>query len=105
MSNLTAENWISSSKANPVESRKVVEREMASTPIEVKATVGKVVVKLSQMLRLQEGDVIVLEKPADSDLVLKVGGKPTFLCRQGQVRNRKCVQITGVIEREVGDVD
>jgi len=105
MTNLTAENWISSSKANPVESRKVVEREMGGTPMEVKAVVGKVVMKLSQMLRLQEGDVLVLEKPADTDLVLKVGGKPTFLCRQGQVRNHKCVQITGVIEREVGDVD
>lgn len=105
MTNLTAENWISSSKANPVESRKVVEREMAGTPMEIKAVVGKVQIKLSQMLRLQEGDVLVLEKPADTDLVLKVGGKPTFLCKPGQVRNRKCVQITGVIEREVGDVD
>lgn len=105
MANLTAENWISSSKANPVESRKVVEREMATTPMELKAVVGKVELKLGQLVKLQLGDVLVLEKTADSDLTLNVGGKPAFLCKAGQVRNRKCVQITSVIEREVGDVD
>lgn len=105
MTNLTAENWISSSKANPVESRKVVEREMAGTPMELKAVVGKVNLKLSQLVKLQEGDVLVLEKSAESDLTLTVGGKPAFLCKAGQVRSRKCIQITGVIEREVGDVD
>jgi flagellar motor switch protein FliM len=47
--------------------------------------------------------VVVLEKPADADLVLRVGEKPKFLGKVGLVGRNKSFQITAIIEREVGE--
>ena len=105
MGNLSAENWISSNRGSTADTRKIVERELAGTPVELKAILGRTALSLRQILGLQEGDTLVLEKSHGADLVLAAGGKGRFLCKPGQIHGRKCVQVTSLIEREVGDVD
>lgn len=105
MGNLSAENWISSNRGATADTRKIVERELAGTPVELKAILGRTALSLRQILGLQEGDTLVLEKSHSADLVLSAGGKGRFLCKPGQLHGRKCVQVTSLIEREVGDVD
>ena len=105
MGNLSAENWISSSRGATADTRKIVERELSGTPVELKAILGRTALSLRQILGLQKGDTLVMEKSLNSDLVLAAGGKARFLCKPGQVHGRKCVQVTALVEREVGDVD
>ena len=105
MSNLSAENWISSNRGATADTRKVVEKELSGTPVELRAILGKTALSMRQILGLQEGDTLVLEKSHKADLVLSAGGKARFLCHPGQIHGRKCVQVTGLVEREVGDVD
>ncbi len=105
MGHLSAENWISSARGATADTRKIVERELSGTPVELRAIFGKTTLSMRQMLSLQEGDTLILDKSRNSDLVLAAGGKGRFLCRPGQLRGRKCVQVTSLIEREVGDVD
>lgn len=54
-------------------------------------------------MQLEKDDVLVLDKAASSDLVLYVGSMPKFLAKPGIVGRKKSVQITSVIDREVGD--
>ena len=105
MGNLSAENWISSTRGATPDTRRVVERELSGTPVELRAVLGHTTLSMRQVLGLQVGDAIVLDKPAGSELILSAGGKARFLCKPGQVRGRKCVQVTSLIDREVGDVD
>lgn len=105
MGNLSAENWISSSRGATADTRKIVERELSSTPVELKAILGRTSLSLRQILGLQKGDTLVMEKSSGSEVVLAAGGKARFLCKPGQVHGRKCVQVTTLVEREVGDVD
>ena len=47
--------------------------------------------------------VVVLDKLAESDLVIKVGDKAKFLGKVGVVGRNKCVQVTSLIDKEVGE--
>jgi len=105
MGNLSAENWISSTRGATPDTRRVVERELSGTPVELRAILGRTQLTMRQILSMKPGDALVLDKPAGSELILAAGGKARFLCKPGQLRGRKCVQVTSLIDREVGDVD
>ena len=102
---LSGESWISSNKTTTQETRRLMERELSTTNADVSAVIGVSQLTVRDLMQLQKNDVIVLEKLASSDLVLKVGAKPKFLGKIGVVGRNKSIQITSIIDREVGDDD
>ena len=65
--------------------------------------IGETSLSIRDLLQLQNGDVVVLDKLAQSDLVVKIGDKPKFLGKVGIVGRNKCIQVTSIIDREVGE--
>jgi flagellar motor switch protein FliM len=102
---LTGETWIAAQKTTTQETRRIVERELSATTATVACRIGEMQMSVRDFLQLRKGDVLVIDKQADSDLTVYVEGRPKFLGRPGVVGRDKSVQITGVIEREVGDYD
>ncbi len=100
---LGGESWIAGQRTTTQETRRLIENELASTEVTTTAVIGETGLSVRDLLQLQTGDVIVLEKPADADLVLRVGEKAKFLGKVGLVGRNKSFQITAIIEREVGE--
>lgn len=102
---LSGETWIMSQKTTTQESRRLMEKELSETQTDVSARIGDIELSVRDFLQLQTGDVLVLDKNALSDLVVLVEGKPKFLAKPGSVGRNKSVQVTSIIDRQVGDYD
>jgi len=102
---LSGESWISAQKTTTQETRRMVERELSSTIATLRAEIGSTQLSVRDFLQLSIGDVMVLDKLAQSDLVMYIEDRPKFLGKPGVVGRSKSFQITGIIDREVGDDD
>jgi len=105
ISKLSGESWISAQRTTTQETRNQIEKEISSTNVNITALVGETQLTIRDLLQLKTGDVIVLDKLADSDLVIDVGGRPKYLGTVGIVGTNKSVQIKSIIDREVGEDD
>ncbi|NLB63041.1 MAG: flagellar motor switch protein FliM [Fibrobacter sp.] len=101
---LSGESWISSQKTTTQETRRLIEKELSHTPMTLRCQVGETKMNVRDFLQLNIGDVLVLDKLATSDLTVFVEDRPEFLAKPGVVGRNKSIQITSIIEREVGDV-
>ncbi|MGL1935122.1 MAG: flagellar motor switch protein FliM [Fibrobacterales bacterium] len=99
---LSGESWISAQKTTTQETRRLVEKELGDTTVGVAASIGDTSLSVRDFLQLEKNDVLVLDKSAGSDLVVSVGGRPKFLGKPGVVGRKKSIQITSIIDREVG---
>lgn len=102
---LSGESWISSQKTTTQETRRLVEKELIDSSVQLRCEIGNTKMTVRDFLQLGLGDVLVLDKLANSDLTLYVEDRPEFLAKPGVVGRNKSVQITAIIDREVGDVD
>jgi len=102
---LSGESWISAQKTTTQETRRMVERELSSTNTMLRAEIGSTQLSVRDFLQLNVGDVMVLDKLAQSDLVMYIEDRPKFLGKPSVVGRNKSFQITGIIDREVGDED
>jgi flagellar motor switch protein FliM len=98
---LSGETWMSSQRTSTHETRKVIRNEIMGLPVLVQAIIGETELTVRDLLQLQEGDVICLDKPEKEDLILRVGDKTKMACRPGLVGRKKAVQVTQIIEKEV----
>jgi flagellar motor switch protein FliM len=105
INNLSGESWMSSRSAATVETRTTLERELETIELPVSTLIGKTSLTIRDLLQLQRGDVLCLEKAYDSDLILQVGGKNKMAVRTGLVGRKKAVKIVKVLEKEVPGCD
>lgn len=66
--------------------------------LEVRAVLSKTKVELYDILTLQINDVIPLNKPIDSSVVLKIGDKEWFEGKLGVRNNRKAVRVDTILQ-------
>jgi len=102
---LSGESWIFSQRTTTNETRNLIEKEISATDVPVSVVIGDTRIQLRDLLQIRKGDVLVLDKLASSDLVVKVANRPKYLGRVGRVGNNKSIQITSIIDREVGEDD
>ena len=102
---LTGETWISAQRTSTQETRRLVEKELGETFIDVSCQIGNVQLTVRDFMQLEKNDVLVLDKLAASDLVVFIENQPKFLAKPGIVGRKKSIQITSVIDREVGDYE
>ncbi|MBN1759565.1 MAG: flagellar motor switch protein FliM [Chitinispirillaceae bacterium] len=105
INNLSGESWMSSRSSATVETRTTLEHELESVELPVSTLIGKTSLTIRDLLQLQRGDVLCLDKPYDSDLILQVGGKNKMAVRTGLVGRKKAVKIIKVLEKEVPGCD
>jgi flagellar motor switch protein FliM len=101
ITNLSGESWMSSQSTSTTETRSVLEEELQDIPLTVSTVIGKTNITIRDLLQLQRGDVLVLDKPFDSDLNVQIEGKTKMSARSGQIGRKKAIKITKVLEKEV----
>jgi len=72
--------------------------------IELEAVLGYAILNMKEVLDLQEGDIIKLDRPADDTVVVKVDGREKFIADFGIRRYRKSIKIKEKLKTEHDEV-
>ncbi|MDX2084720.1 MAG: flagellar motor switch protein FliM [Candidatus Melainabacteria bacterium] len=82
-----------------VEQDKIL-RKMQNAKMPVSVLLGGTELHLKDLMALRVGDVIRLDNPVQSDLILCVNQKPKFYCRPGTLKQKLAVSINGFIDNQ-----
>lgn len=103
--NLSGESWMSSQSTVTSETRGLLEHELQSVEIPVSAVIGQTKLTIRDLLQLQRGDVLCLDKPYDKDLIIQIGDKTKMAGTFGLIGRKKAVKVSRVLEKEVPGSD
>ncbi|MCL2690152.1 MAG: flagellar motor switch protein FliM [Chitinispirillia bacterium] len=101
INNLSGESWMSSMGTSTSETREIMEQELSDVNLGLSTVIGNTKLTIRDLLQLQRGDVLCLDKPYESDLVVQVGSKTKMAGRAGLIGRKKAVKITKILEQEV----
>ncbi len=103
MGTLAAQNWFSYQRKGAQEDHvRRLTKNVNYAPVEMRSFLGQTNMSLNDLLAMQIGDVITMEKACSRDVLIQVEGKNKFLGQVGQFRGNRSVRITRVLE-EVAD--
>lgn len=105
INNLSGESWISAQNTTTTETKSMLEHELGSIEMPVSVVIGQATLTIRDLLQMQRGDLLCLDKPANSDLVVKIDGKSKMACKVGLIGRKKAARITQIIEKEVPGCD
>lgn len=95
---LNTKFWFSSSvKARDEDSTRNLKRVIEKTTLPVSAILGKNNISVAELLGLQVGDVIDLERNTDQDIEIYVESKLKYFGRPGLLGSKIAVQISNVL--------
>ncbi len=93
---LTSEDWFTYRKHDaPVEQRDRLLENISPAKLKARIYLGRSKIKVSELLALELGDVLKIDKEADQDMVMQMVGKSKFVGRIGQFRGNKAFKISG----------
>jgi flagellar motor switch protein FliM len=101
INNLSGASWMSSQSTATQETRTVLEHEIQSVDLPVSVLIGQTSLTVRDLLQLQRGDILALDKLYDSELLIQVGGKTKMGGKSGLIGRKKAAKITRIIEKEV----
>ena len=77
--------------------RSVILRSVNKARVPVTPILGETKLLLSDIARLQVGDVVALNTGCEDPITVEVGGIPRFLARPGKRKEQSAVQLVSVI--------
>ena len=80
-------------------------RTVMNTQVEIRALLGEATISVAELLDLQEGDCVVLDRQEKEELPLLIAGQQRLRGRLGVVGRRYGILITDWIEDHVGGPD
>jgi flagellar motor switch protein FliM len=101
INNLTGASWMSSQSTSTTETRAILEHEIESINLPVSVVIGQSKLSIRDLLQLQRGDILALDKSYDSDLLIQIGGKTKMSGKSGLIGRKKAAKISRIIEKEV----
>lgn len=101
INNLSGESWMSAQSSATAETRAVLEEEIQDVELTLSTVIGKTTLTINDLMQLQRGDVLCLEKSYDSDLMIQIDGKTKMAGRSGLIGRKKAIKITKILEKEV----
>ncbi len=105
INSLSGESWMSSQSTSTAETKSMMEHEIESLSLPLSAVIGQTKLTIRDLLQLQQGDVLCLDKAKESDLLIQVGGKTKMAGKSGLIGRRKAIKITAILEKEVPGSD
>jgi len=94
---LNTKFWFSGvTKEISVNEIKNLERRIESTFLPLSVILGRSFLNVADILNLQKGDVILLDKSVNEDLEIFIGNRVKFHCHPGLRKNKIAVKITRV---------
>ena len=98
MTSLSASHWISSTQKEPTkEMKESIQGSLNSSSLGLKVDLGRAMIKIKQLVKLQRGDVIILDKKVNSNLEIYLKNKKKFLGKPGIHGKKKSVKIVSIL--------
>ena len=96
---LSAQHWIDTSKKRKkdVDYKENTDR-LQSVVTDLSVQLMGTTITMDDILKLQTGDVLCLDNKMDDEFTVVVEGQPKFMGIIGNVKNRKAVKLTNVID-------
>ena len=89
--------WISSSTTpSPPKVRERYEDALRTTDVTLSAELGRAVLPVTELMQLEEGDVIPLDSTMSDSMQVYVNDKPKFKAAAGRSGQKRALQITSV---------
>jgi len=105
-SKLYAESYFKQEKQiKDVHSKDTIQSLIQDAEVELSASIGKTTITLSDLIDLDAGDVIMLEKHLNEPASLYVNGKEKFKCLIGTHKGFNAVKIAGIAKEEIEEDD
>lgn len=101
ISNLSGESWMSSQSTSTKETHDLLDNEIRALQVPVTAVIGQTRISIRDLLQLQRGDILCLDKKKEDDILLQIGGKTKMAGKTGLIGRKKAIEITRVVEKEV----
>ncbi len=74
--------------------------EILDAPLELSVELGNSMISLRELLDLEVGDTIMLDKPCTSELMVKVEGVPKYLGIPGIRHGNKALQVSNILSNK-----
>ncbi len=98
MEELAAQSWFATSKnARTDNLTKKLTENLGQAPMGVGGLLGETTITLRDLLSLSEGDVLTLDKRAESPVVLTVEGEKKFLAKLGSYRGSRALRVVRAV--------
>ena len=97
MAYLNVQTWASRERGRRESSREERSLQLDRVFAPVRVMLGRAVVRLGEVMNLEQGDVLRLDTGVTEDAVVFVGARPKFLGRPGLSGKRRAVQLTDAI--------
>ncbi len=98
---LNTKFWYSSMRKTNVEIyNDIIEKQIASARIPIKAVFGKTTISVRDFINLQKGDIVKLDQKIDDNLSVLVGDIKKFEAKPGVFEGYNAVKITSVLRKE-----
>jgi flagellar motor switch protein FliM len=111
--NLTTENIYEFKVEDAAESKEeIIKTHLSLVKEKIDVELGRSNVTLRELLEFSEGDVMILDKHIQDDLIGYVKEIPKIACKMGRKDNKIAVKVTGFAEKvnvvtqeEVGEIN
>ncbi|MEE9553068.1 MAG: flagellar motor switch protein FliM [candidate division Zixibacteria bacterium] len=101
MANLSAQNWIEAKKMDDDQNRfESNTKEISSIRSELVVFLGGTNLTVKELVGLQQGDVVRLDKHSDEDVIVMVGDRIKFSGKPGRTGNKKSIKIEKMLTGE-----
>jgi flagellar motor switch protein FliM len=99
-SQMKGHDYLSTKAEITPQTKKTMEEELQDITVELSALIGKAGMSIRDLLQLQQGDILCLDKHKDSDLIVQISGKSKMGGKSGISGRKKAVKITELFEQE-----
>ncbi len=95
MGSLTSQAWFSyKKKGETINYRHYLEENLGEASLKTRAYLGQTKITVHDLLHLEPGDVLKINRPADSDLIMQIEGKSKFAGRIGKIHDKRAFKVT-----------
>jgi flagellar motor switch protein FliM len=94
LSRLAAEQNMSRAKPATDRQQQRLLRNLARSPVELAAYLGRATIRLSELRNLRPGDLIPLDKRVGDGLILQIRGRNKFAGKPGQFGGKRALRLT-----------
>jgi flagellar motor switch protein FliM len=99
MGKLSQQNWFTYSRKSSNEKYvQAVQKSLAGAPLLVKVLLGSTTIRVDELMNLAAGDILQLEKPAQSEMIVQVEGKNKFAALVGQFKGKRAIRIKRLLQ-------
>lgn len=77
--------------------RDIIYNALSESELELKAVFSEIQLDTQDIVNLQQGDIIPLNKKINSDILVTVGGIPWFTAKLGELKIKKAVRLCDIV--------